>query len=139
WLSELGTPWLTFLEPTAVGDRMERRALFEPDLDVDFSIFPAEEAAQLPHNPDAAAVLRRGFRVLLDRDGTGEVLASLPPQPPPPAMELFHWLGEETAARLGFAYPIAEHERAAAVVEALTLPSSGCLTPDGEARSAPRR
>lgn len=220
WLSELGTPWLTFLEPTAVGVRMERRTLFEPDLDVDFAVFSAADLEHLPENPEVQGVLRRGFRVLLDREGVGDRLASLPPERRlpelpsaaefqgvihdflyhvvwaakkrrrgelftawdcwvgclvwrlvrmmrwhalatrglehdtwhsgrfverwadpravaalreaaprydeaevgralPAALELFRWLGEETGARLGFAYPVYAHERAAAVVEAL--------------------
>src|SRR5262245_45264655 len=72
WLEQLGTPWLTFLEPTAVGGATERRALFEGGLDVDFSPFPVEVVRQLAAEgmpPEVAGVLRRGMRFVLDKDG----------------------------------------------------------------------
>src|SRR5262249_15522719 len=56
----------------------------EPDLDVDFVVLTVEDAAQLRQIPEVAAVLRRGIRVLLDRDGAGELLAALPPEKIPP-------------------------------------------------------
>ncbi len=35
------------------------------------------------------------------------------------ALDHFHWLGKETAARFGFTYPEATHERIAALIEAI--------------------
>jgi aminoglycoside 6-adenylyltransferase len=92
WLEQLGTPWLTFLEPTAVGGATERRVLFEGGLDVDFSPFPVEilrkfAAEGLP--PEVAGVIRRGMRFVLDKDGLAATLKLPPderpaPQPPTP-------------------------------------------------------
>ncbi len=81
WVRELGTPWITFLEPTAVGDQRERRVLFEGGLDVDFALIPSAVlgAAATGGMPGAyEEVVRRGSRVLLDRDGA---LASATPAP----------------------------------------------------------
>ncbi len=79
WVRELGTAWITFLEPTAVGAQHERRVLFEGGLDVDFSFIPSAflQAAATGGIPEAyAEVVRRGSHVLLDRDG---VLAAAAP------------------------------------------------------------
>jgi aminoglycoside 6-adenylyltransferase len=92
WLEQLGMPWLTFLEPTAVGGATERRVLFEGGLDVDFSPFPVELVQQFASQglpPEAAGVLRRGMRFVLDKDGLALSLVQPPgerpaPQPPTP-------------------------------------------------------
>src|SRR5947208_15849603 len=42
WVAELRTPWLTFLEETAVGNERERRVLYEDAVDVDFAILPCD-------------------------------------------------------------------------------------------------
>jgi aminoglycoside 6-adenylyltransferase len=73
WLSELGRYWLTFTEATADGGR-ERRVLFEDGLDADFSIIPVSGIQQflisgMPLPEDAAYTLRRGIRILSDKDG----------------------------------------------------------------------
>jgi aminoglycoside 6-adenylyltransferase len=68
WLAHMGVPWLTFVEPTAVGAGSERRVLFEGGHDVDFAVFAPELFERIP--PDIVhAVVRRGMRVLLDKDG----------------------------------------------------------------------
>ena len=70
WLSELGRPLATFVEPTLAG-QSERRVLFEDGLDVDLpvlSVAAAESFLQEQEGP-IGTVLRRGVRVLLDRDG----------------------------------------------------------------------
>lgn len=78
WVTALGDPWLTFVEPTAVGAHRERRVLFAGGLDVDFALLPATVAHQmsaLQQMPDFAIDLfRRGVRILIDRDG---LLASM--------------------------------------------------------------
>ena len=71
WIQHVGEPCLTFVERTP-GDGWERPALFAGGLDVDFALNPAEwlqhmAATAVP--PDMADVLRRGTRVLLDKDG----------------------------------------------------------------------
>jgi len=77
WLENIGSPLLTFVEPTAAGDEMERRVLFEGMLDVDFSIIPKEKVQQLVQvgippqiKAQIANVFGRGMFVLLDKDGT---------------------------------------------------------------------
>jgi len=68
WLRQLGVPWLTFVEPTAVGAGHERRVLFADGSDVDIAVFAPAQFDQLP--PAALmSVIRRGLRVLLDKDG----------------------------------------------------------------------
>ena len=75
WITNIGKPLLTFVEPTP-GDDMERRVLFEGMLDVDFAIIPERKVQPLLQgkiSPQLAAELRevfgRGMRVLLDKDG----------------------------------------------------------------------
>lgn len=71
WLEEIGPYWLTFLEPSGAGHGMERRVLFEGGFDVDFAVFPV---AALPNmtsenaSPDVADTLRRGIKVILDKE-----------------------------------------------------------------------
>jgi hypothetical protein len=72
WLTQIGTPILTFREPTATGGEFERRVLFSSGLDVDISVI-AEATAQswaadgLP--ADVLPVMRRGMHVVVDKDG----------------------------------------------------------------------
>lgn len=105
WTRNIGNPLLTFLEPTAAGDGMERRVLFEGMLDVDFAVFAEEEfkrtAQQFQRGeipPQMAAqileVFSRGMRVLLDKDGMIAKLQALldslePPPSRPPTQQQF--------------------------------------------------
>jgi aminoglycoside 6-adenylyltransferase len=82
WLRTFGEPLLTFVEPTAVGGFEERRVLFRDGLEVDFSILPAAAVDALP--PDAEAVLGRGFSVLHDELGLGDLQPPGVEAPPPP-------------------------------------------------------
>ncbi len=85
WLSHIGTPWLTFLEPTPNGHGFERRVLFEGGLDVDFVPSPvAELDAMLTQGfpPDIADMIHRGIRILVDKDGFTERLQATTPKPP---------------------------------------------------------
>jgi len=68
---------LTFLEKTATGDNVERRALFEGGVDVDFSIIPKESLVKDLEDPSPQDqdLIRRGVRVLHDKTG---LLAKLP-------------------------------------------------------------
>lgn len=84
WLQHIGTPWLTFVEPTPDGRGFERRVLFAPGLDVDFVPSPIAAfrhmlAAGLP--PDVADTLRRGTRFLVDKDDLAALLPELPAEP----------------------------------------------------------
>jgi aminoglycoside 6-adenylyltransferase len=88
WVSELGKPVLTFLEPAAVGEIVERRVLLEGGVDVDVVPVPAAGAEDRLHA--AAGLLRRGFVVLHDQIGIGPRLAeaaALPPERLPPPTE----------------------------------------------------
>jgi len=84
WIRNIGSSLLTFLEPTADGDEMERRVLFEGMLDVDFSIIPQETAHELLRAGISRQTARqiantfgRGMRVLIDKDGVAERLRAL--------------------------------------------------------------
>jgi len=73
WLENIGTVVLTFVEPTASGDELERRALFESMLDVDFAIIPLARAQRLLEAKmvpsEVANSFGRGMRVIVDKDG----------------------------------------------------------------------
>jgi hypothetical protein len=84
WLRNLGTVWVTYLEPTAVGAGMERRVLFEGGLDVDFVPTPLDLTTQIAEHgwpSDLVAVARRGIRFVLDKDGLASRLPALPEAP----------------------------------------------------------
>jgi aminoglycoside 6-adenylyltransferase len=87
WLAHLGTPWVTFLEGTAVGGLAERRVLFEGGLEVDFSPVPLALVRQFAASglpPEVAGIFRRGVRVALDKDGLAGRLVVMPGEPPAP-------------------------------------------------------
>ena len=94
WLHHIGTPWLTFIEPTPVDDGFERRILFEGGLDVDFAPSPVAEFRQMVRDGLPAYLvdmLRRGIRVLVDKDGdaAGLFVPNARPVPTPPAESEF--------------------------------------------------
>ena len=68
WISEFGTPALTFLEDTPSGQH-ERRVLYETGEDVYFPLFPLSALDRLGQSANAAALLARGYRVLVDKIG----------------------------------------------------------------------
>jgi aminoglycoside 6-adenylyltransferase len=75
WAREFGEPVVTFLEATLDG-HWERRVLYETGEDVDFVLFPASVLDRLETSENAAALLARGYRVLVDRAGIEERLAA---------------------------------------------------------------
>ena len=79
WIAAVGTPLLTFIEPTAVGSRVERRVLYDDGQDVDFVLLDASSWRELAEMPEALEVLARGHRVLHDEIGIAEALAALEP------------------------------------------------------------
>ncbi|HEU0248985.1 MAG TPA: aminoglycoside 6-adenylyltransferase [Gaiellaceae bacterium] len=85
WVSEFGTPILTFLEETPVGQR-ERRVLYETGEDVDIPLFPLSALEQLERSGAANALLGRGYRVLLDEIGLEARLRNLVEQGSAPAL-----------------------------------------------------
>ena len=84
WVAEFGTPVLTFLEPTAVGQERERRVLYETGEDVDFPILALTDLDRLEV---AAPLLARGYSVLVDEIGIesrlAEVASRVGPEPRP--------------------------------------------------------
>jgi len=97
WVSEFGRPLLTFLEDTPVGQR-ERRVLYETGEDVDFPLFPATALEQLEQSENAAHLLARGYRMLVDRIALGERLSRIAAgaeQPPPPTQHDFTQLASD--------------------------------------------
>jgi aminoglycoside 6-adenylyltransferase len=91
WVEQFGTPVLTFLEPTAFGDRVERRVLYESGEDVDFPLLAAAEWRELLSMPQAQLLMSRGYRILHDELGLTEALAGItepPPDPPPDSAKL---------------------------------------------------
>jgi len=71
WLHEIGPVTFSFVEGTAVGGWRERRAVFAPMLDVDFSVVPSallelDFAEPGPVTDMIRPVIDRGFRVVYD-------------------------------------------------------------------------
>ncbi|WP_180953483.1 aminoglycoside 6-adenylyltransferase [Bacillus sp. T33-2] len=67
WLGHIGAYSITFLEKTAVGGSLERRVLFEPDLDVDFAVFTHEHFTNMLSLDEVKLVFKRGYKVLIDK------------------------------------------------------------------------
>jgi len=87
WLRHVGTPWITFVERTPDGG-FERRVLFEGGLDVDFAPVSAEGLREFSREslpPIWADIIRRGIRILLDKDDFSSVFRAIGRVPPPPA------------------------------------------------------
>ena len=76
WVGRFGDPVLTFLEPTSVADRIERRVLYDDGVDVDFPLLEASAAREAAAVPGVGTVLSRGYRVLHDEIGIAGLLAS---------------------------------------------------------------
>jgi len=55
WLSDLGDPMLTFVEPTAMGGSYERRVLFDDGTEADFACFPVASTEHLAADLNARA------------------------------------------------------------------------------------
>jgi aminoglycoside 6-adenylyltransferase len=73
WLNDIGKFHLTFLEHTHTGGLVERRVLFDGGHDVDFIPVPFELVRDgIP--VDAENVLRKGYTVLIDKDGLSSKL-----------------------------------------------------------------
>ena len=85
WVEEFGRPVLTFLEPTAFGNRVERRVLYEGGEDVDFALLEASAWRQFASLAGARITAKRGYRVLYDEVGIADALRELPaPTAPAP-------------------------------------------------------
>jgi aminoglycoside 6-adenylyltransferase len=89
WVEAIGHPWLVFVERTPDGHLSERRVLFEGGLDVDFAFMPVGPVRAMLKtgvDPDLADMIRRGVRVLVDKDGlAAQIIAAAPTAQPPQA------------------------------------------------------
>jgi len=100
WVQVLDRPWVSFVERTADGSGWERRVLFEGGLDVDLVLIPVDRVEQMARqgiSVDSADPIRRGVRVLLDKDRLLEGLAALPgPEPirPPSQVEFLQLVND---------------------------------------------
>jgi aminoglycoside 6-adenylyltransferase len=74
WPARLGAMAITFLEETGHG-RRERRVLYVDGTDLDLVPISVDEIRRGPTELAGLEILRRGFRILHDRDG---LLADLP-------------------------------------------------------------
>jgi len=83
WVREFGTPLVTSLEPTLDG-HWERRVLYDTGEDVDFVLFPVSVLDRLEASENAGALLRRGYRVLVDRIGLEERVRRIAERTTPP-------------------------------------------------------
>lgn len=93
WVEEAGVPLLSFLEATSDG-HWERRVLYETGEDVDYVLFPVAALERLERSEDATALVRRGYRVLLDRVGLAERLERIAAAPAPERRPTDHELRE---------------------------------------------
>jgi aminoglycoside 6-adenylyltransferase len=83
WIDTLGPHWTSHVELNALGSGKERRVVFQDGQDVDFAVFPVQDVPALLTDVRAATILRKGFRVLADKEG---VEISVPGGREPPAL-----------------------------------------------------
>jgi len=69
WVAAFGNPVLTFVEPTALRVRYERRVLYDDGGDVDLVPITFENAASALASSSAGDLVGRGIRVLVDKTG----------------------------------------------------------------------
>ena len=85
WATTIAPCWLTFIERSADGRGWERRTLYEGGLDVDVALDSPELLDGILQGipPDVADVIRRGVKVLVDKDGMlAQILSMQPPEAP---------------------------------------------------------
>jgi len=80
WAKAIAPAWLSFSERSGDGQAWERRTLYNGGLDVDVSFYPVEwlDAIQAEIPPAMLDVIRRGVRILVDKDGKLARILSLP-------------------------------------------------------------
>jgi aminoglycoside 6-adenylyltransferase len=76
WITGLGPYWTSHLESNALESGEERRVLFDDGQDVDFAVFPSGAVPLLLSDARAVAILRRGFRPLVNKDSVALILPS---------------------------------------------------------------
>ena len=82
WVREFGSPVLTFVEPTAIGGRVERRVLYDDGQEVDFVPLETAFLDELLGVSGIPGVLGRGYLLLHDELGLSTALAGVEPPPP---------------------------------------------------------
>lgn len=81
WVAGFGPVWLAFAERTPDGRAWERRVLYAGGLDVDFALSPAQWLEYIAAHglvPEIVDVIRRGVRVLVDKDNLLSGILHLP-------------------------------------------------------------
>ncbi len=66
WLEYIGSPHISFIEPTIVGER-EKRVMFDNALDVDFLIIPQEHVQNVIQSNTGMEILRNGYKMLVNK------------------------------------------------------------------------
>ncbi|MFC1735726.1 aminoglycoside 6-adenylyltransferase [Candidatus Hydrogenedentota bacterium] len=99
WLDHIGPFSICMVERWPTGEFRERRVLFSNGIDVDFIFLPAESCRQGLENSRIAGLVRKGVKVLLDKDGvlTSPSPPSAQPGNPPELLEF-----QEVAADFWF-------------------------------------
>jgi aminoglycoside 6-adenylyltransferase len=91
WLGSIGQVWASHLELTVGGDP-ECVALFEGGLRVDFVLTDVKNLQRLSSEEELPDIIRRGTRIILDKDSTVARLRPLPTNlllAKPPSLEQF--------------------------------------------------
>ncbi len=101
-VGSLGSYWTSHRETNALGTGTERRFLFRDGQDVDVAVFPDFAAPLLRSAPEASEVLRRGFVVLVNKDGV-EVTAPERSVPAPPSEDEYANLANDVRFHLVWA------------------------------------
>jgi aminoglycoside 6-adenylyltransferase len=80
WVKTIAPFWLTFIERAGDGESWERRTLFEGGLDVDLAFNTPEwlDGIQGEIPPIMVDIVRRGVKVLVDKDGNLARVLSMP-------------------------------------------------------------
>lgn len=90
WLNDLSDPWVDTVERNDAGNIVERRVLYRNGIDVDFIVLSCDGMQALQKEP-LSDIIRRGARVLLDKDGLFPLFhtedRSAIPNSPPTAVE----------------------------------------------------
>jgi aminoglycoside 6-adenylyltransferase len=89
WIAGLGPYWTSHIESNALETGPERRVLFEDGQDVDFSVFPADFMPAISADARAMAILRRGFRALVNKDTVELPVPAAEPAATPPSPSEF--------------------------------------------------
>ncbi len=96
WVEEFGVPLVTFLEPKPDG-HSDRRVIYETGEEVDFVLFPGSVLERFGASESVAALLARGYRLLIDRAGIADALerSAARPRPPGPSQHDFDELASD--------------------------------------------